>query len=127
MKRLGLVAICLLGCQLRLDAAREDDGPPVPLPPAVINRDPATGRATILAVRLTSPLHFDGRLDDAAYQALPPISDFVQMEPHAGAPATEKTEVWMLFDDERLYVTFRCWESHPERMVVNEMRHDNNR
>ena len=49
------------------------------------------------------------------------------MEPHAGDASTEKTDVWILFDDEYVYVTFRCWESHPERMVVNEMRRDNYR
>jgi hypothetical protein len=58
---------------------------------------------------------------------VPPISDFVQMEPHAGAPATEQTDLWILFDDQRVYVTFRCWESQPGNMVVNEMRRDNSR
>jgi hypothetical protein len=39
------------------------DGPPPPVPPAVITHD-ASGRATIRAVRLTAPLRVDGRLDD---------------------------------------------------------------
>jgi uncharacterized protein DUF5916 len=73
------------------------------------------------------PLRVDGRLDDEVYATVPPISDFVQMEPHAGAPATEKTDLWIVFDDERVYVTFRCWESQPRNMVVNEMRRDNSR
>ena len=30
----------------------------------------------------------------------------------------------MTFDREYVYVSFRCWESHPERMVANEMRRD---
>jgi hypothetical protein len=126
MKPLAFVAIFLIACQLRLDAAHTDDGPPAPLPPAVITSDPATHRATIRAVRLTTPLRLDGRLDDEVYTVVPPISDFVQMEPRAGSPATEKTDLWIFFDDERVYVTFRCWESHPERMVVNEVRRDNN-
>jgi hypothetical protein len=101
------------------------DGPPAPVAPAVIARDAATGRATVRAVRLTEPLRMDGRLDEAIYARVPPIADFVQMEPKAGSPATEKTELWILFDEANVYVTFRCWESHPERMVVTEMRHDN--
>ena len=127
MKPLVFVAIVLVGCQLSLDAARPDDGPPPPLPPAVIARDPATHRATIRAVRLAASFRVDGRLDDEVYTVVPPISDFVQMEPRASSPATERTDLWIFFDDERVYVTFRCWESHPERMVVNEMRRDNNR
>lgn len=111
-------------------AAAPDQAGPFPLPrvaPAVITRDPATHRATIRATRLTAPLRVDGRLDEEVYSVVPPISGFVQMEPHAGAPATERTDVWIFFDDERVYVTFRCWESHPERMIVNEMRRDNSR
>ena len=45
------------------------------------------------AVGLNAPLRIDGRLDEAVYAAFPPISDFIQMEPNAGEPATEKTEV----------------------------------
>ena len=54
------------------------------------------------------------------------MSDFIQKEPREGSAATEKTEVWLFFDDDNVYVSFRCWESQPERMVANEMRRDNN-
>ena len=64
------------------------DGPTAPVAPAVISRDAVTGRATIRAVRLTERPHIDGRLDEAIYGTVPPISDFVQMEPKAGTPAT---------------------------------------
>src|SRR2546430_3982503 len=30
----------------------------------------------------------------------------------------------VLFDDDKLYLACRCWERHPERMVLNEMRRD---
>ena len=99
-------------------------GPPAPVAPEVIARD-AAGRATVRAVRITAPLRLDGKLDEAIYAALPPISDFVQREPVAGAPATEKTEAWVLFDNSNIYVSVRCWDSHMERIVANEMRHDN--
>ena len=41
-----------------------------------------------------------------------------------GEPATEPTDVWVFFDNSMLYLAARCWDSHPERMVVNELRHD---
>src|SRR5438309_2193341 len=56
------------------------DGPPPPVPPQLIARD-AAGHATVRGVRLTAPLRIDGRLDEALYRDVPPISDFVQMEP----------------------------------------------
>ena len=75
------------------------------------------------AVRLETPLQLDGRLDEAFYASVGPVAGFVQNEPFPGEPATERTEVWVSFDD-NLYVSVRAWESEPERMVVNEMRRD---
>ena len=88
-------------------------GPPAPLPPALAARD-AEGRITLRAVRVDTPLNIDGQIDEAAYQDLEPISDFIQMEPAGGQPATEKTEVWLFFDQDNVYVTIRAWESRPE-------------
>jgi len=93
------------------------------VPPAVINRD-AAGRATIRAVRVRTPPRIDGVLDDAAYAEAPHFSGFIQAEPLEGQPATQRTDVWLLYDDEHLYVTARCWEEHPDRIVANEMRRD---
>ena len=76
-------------------------GPPPPVPPAVISRD-ELGRATIRAVRLTSPLRLDGKLNEKVYTTVSSISDFIQQEPMAGAPATQKTECWVLFDENNI-------------------------
>src|SRR5439155_24892135 len=56
-----------------------------------------------------------------------PISDFIQQEPVAGAPATEKTDVWFFFDSDSVYIVGRCWDSHPEREIADEMRRDSSR
>ncbi len=99
------------------------DGPAAPQPPATISRD-AAGRATIRAVRVAG-LDVDGVLDEAVYRDLPPFSDFIQTLPVEGAPASERTEVWVLFDDDNFYLGVRCWDSAPEsRWVANEMRRD---
>ncbi|OFW05424.1 MAG: hypothetical protein A3I61_14485 [Acidobacteria bacterium RIFCSPLOWO2_02_FULL_68_18] len=90
---------------------------------ATISRDPS-GRTTVRAVRVTRPLKIDGVLDEPLYASVPPISDFVQQEPDEGEPATEKTELWLSFDNDNVYVSFRCWESEPDRLVANEMRRD---
>jgi hypothetical protein len=90
---------------------------------SMISRQTA-GPPTLRAVRLAEPLRIDGRLDEALYTTVAPISDFVQMEPEEGAPATERTELWIAFDGDTFYVSFRCWESQPERVVAKEMRRD---
>lgn len=109
---------------LAIDLVATVDGPPPPVPPAVVSRDEA-GRPTVRAVRVTAPIDIDGQLDDDVYSEVRAISDFIQNDPNEGAPASEKTEIWVLFDDENVYVSGRAWESQPDRMMVTEMRRDN--
>ena len=98
--------------------------PPPPVLPATLSRNDA-GQATVRAVRLTGTLALDGILDEAIYRTIDPISDFVQYEPVHGALPTEKTEVWLFFDDTHFYITARCWHSAPEsEWIANEMRRD---
>src|SRR5262245_40058491 len=85
----------------------------------------ANDNVTVRAVRIDSPPKIDGRLDEGIYAQIEPITDFIQQEPREGTPATEKTDAWILFDDEHLYIAARCWDSHPEREVANELRRDN--
>ena len=97
--------------------------PPVPALPLTLSRDDQ-GRATIRAVRVTTPMRTDGALDEGIYAALEPASGFIQMEPRSGEAATERTQVWFTYDAEHVYITFKVWESQPDRMIVNEMRRD---
>jgi hypothetical protein len=105
------------------DLIAQLDGAEAPLLPDTVRRD-ADGQITTRAVRLQTPLQVDGRLDEPIYGAIRPISDFIQNEPVNGTPASERTEVWVAFDDERVYVSVRAHESQPDRMVANEMRRD---
>ena len=107
-----------------VQALRAFEGPPAPEPPSVVSRD-ELGRLTLRAERLAAPLAVDGRLDEAIYATARSVSDFVQQEPVEGLPATEKTEVWIFFDKDNLYVAARCWETHPERRIATELRRDN--
>ena len=109
---------------LAIDLLATIDGPPPPVAPEVIARDDE-GRVTMRAVRVDTPPQIDGRLDEPVYAAVAAMTDFVQTEPSEGAPASEKTEVWLLFDEENLYVMARCWESRPDRTMASEMRRDN--
>jgi hypothetical protein len=100
------------------------DGPPSPVAPAVITRDDKGG-ATLRAVRIDKPLKIDGQLDEEVYQDVPGAGGFIMQEPREGEQATEPTDTWIFFDNENLYIAARCWDDHPERWVVTELRHDN--
>ncbi|MGE3190852.1 MAG: DUF5916 domain-containing protein, partial [Vicinamibacterales bacterium] len=100
------------------------DGPPAPIAPETITRD-AAGRATVRAIHLTEPLRLDGRLDEDVYRTEQPFGGFIQVAPPAGAPSSERTDVWVMNDDTNMYVTCRCWDdAPPERWVANELRRD---
>ena len=79
---------------------------------------------TVRAVRLTTPLRIDGQLDEEVYASVPAMTDFIQNDPREGAPATEKTDVWIFFDRQNVYVVAKCWETDPTQIVANEMRRD---
>ena len=134
LRLLALSALCVLVAIPVWAAYDVDDddetggvviyGPPAPVAPAVVARDEAGG-VTVRATRISEAIVIDGKLDDEVYARVGPMSGFIQQEPNEGAPATEKTESWVFFDDNNVYITARCWDSHPERMIINEMRRDN--
>src|SRR5262245_29540853 len=105
------VVIALLAAAVRSEGGQAADVP-APVAPATINRD-AAGHATLRATRLAQPLHVDGKLEEAVYTEVQPASGFIQQEPKEGVPASEKTEVWVFYDDSNVYVVGRCWESRP--------------
>ena len=99
------------------------DGPPPPVAPDVITRE--GGQATMRAIRLLAGIEVDGRLDEPVYEAVAPVSGFIQQLPDEGAPATERTDAWVMFDDENFYVAGRCWDSAPpSEWEATEMRRD---
>ncbi len=100
------------------------DGSPAPDWPESSTRD-ELGRITVRAIRLDGPLQLDGQLNESVYDDYAPFGDFVQVAPTAGAPSSERTDVWVMFDDTHVYVTCRCWDAaSPETWVANELRRD---
>jgi hypothetical protein len=99
-----------------------DDGRPVPVSPAVIARN--EHGVTVRATRVTGPMTIDGRLDEAIYAQVPPITEFVQQEPRYGTATTESTAAWVFFDDANFYVACRCLMADMGQVVANDMRRD---
>ena len=58
----------------------------------------------VVPSRVGVPPEIDGRLDDDAWRDAVKITEFVQMNPLEGAPATEETEVYLAYDSTNLYV-----------------------
>ncbi len=66
----------------------------------------------VQTARILSNISLDGVLDDAAWLAAPAATNFIQTEPREGQPATERTEVRIVYDDDALYVGARMHDSN---------------
>ena len=79
---------------------------------------------TVIATRLDAPIRVDGRLDEAVWGRLPAIDDFTQGRPKPGAAPTERTQVYLAYDDEALYIGARLWRVKPENIARGMSRRD---
>ena len=75
-----------------------------------------SNRPVARAARVELGPALTGRLDDSLWLAAPVISDFLQHEPFEGQPATERTEVRILYDSQRVYLGVIFVELYWERV-----------
>ena len=82
---------------------------------------------SVAATRVEVAPVLDGVLNEPVWQVAPPATDFVQQEPNEGAPASEHTEVRILYDGENLYIGVLAFDSDPDAVIATEMRRDSDR
>src|SRR5688572_30034280 len=91
-----------------------------------ITRD-AQGHPTVRAHRVGEDIVVDGRLGEPFYETASPFDDLIQAVPVSQGEPSERTQVWIGFDDVNLYVAARVWDSAGEAgWIANEMRRDSN-
>ncbi len=79
--------------------------------------------AIAVAVRARpDPPRLDGKLDDPAWADAPAMGGFTQRDPNEGKPATERTEVKVLYTDAAIYVGIRAYDSKPELITAQLTR-----
>jgi hypothetical protein len=80
--------------------------------------------ASLRARRATTPPAIDGRLDEAVWRTADVGDTFRQYEPEEGQPATERTELRILYDNTSLYVAVRLFDREPDKIVTRLSRRD---
>jgi hypothetical protein len=87
---------------------------------------PALERRTMTAVRLAEHerIYLNGTLDEEVWKRADPAADFIQIDPANGRPATERTEVRIVFGREALYMGVICFDSEPDRWLGYQRRRD---
>jgi Carbohydrate family 9 binding domain-like/Domain of unknown function (DUF5916) len=78
---------------------------------------------SVRIVRAPEPPVIDGRLDEAVWRQALMIDDFHQVRPVDGAPPTERTEVYLMYDTDYLYIGANMFDSEPDQIAANVMTH----
>lgn len=120
------------------DAAAAQSPAPVGAPArliltgAPVRAGPSTGpappleRPSVTAVRIDTseaPI-IDADLSDASWSKATVLDDFRQVLPDTGAPATERTVVRIMFDENNLYFGVYAYDSRPDLIILRPMEHD---
>ncbi len=79
---------------------------------------------SVSATAIQHPITVDGKLDEPEWSNAAIATGFVQSEPHTGSPATENTEVKVLYDADKLYIGAYMHDTDPTKLVVNDLRKD---
>ena len=90
---------------------------PIPAPP------PAP--PPVRAIRATESIVVDGILGEAIWQSAASVTGLLQEDPQQGKPETQRTETWIAYDDDAIYVAARLWDSQPDSIVARLARRDN--
>jgi len=77
----------------------------------------------VQAVRTEEPIAIDAALSEKAWQTQP-HNGFTQNDPKDGDPASEKTDIWVAYDDKALYVAAYCHDSDPKGIKALMGRRD---
>ncbi len=81
--------------------------------------------AEVKAVKLTQPIVVDGKLTESFWNMPPAVSEFKQKDPNQGGVPSEKTEVWVAYDNDALYVAARMHDASPDSIMAFLDRRDN--
>ena len=103
---LMLLWMCMLSVSIGVDAQTERELP------------------RMSAHRISEEIKIDGVLDEPVWQSVQPIRQLYQITPDQGDPATEQSEVRILYDDKKLYFGFVFFDSEMDKIVANDMRRD---
>jgi len=73
------------------------------------------------AARRATAIVLDGKLDDDAWKNATPVTDFTQIDPDVGKPASQRTEMRFMFDDEALYIGAKMYDTEGRKGVITSL------
>jgi len=88
-------------------------------------RPPSSDTPPVVRVgRRTVDIVVDGRLSPGEWIGPPVVDSLTQSNPTEGAPASERSELWMTFDDDAIYVAARFHDRAADSVMAYLVRRD---
>ena len=88
-----------------------------------VHAQPVPTRVVHASRAIEAPV-IDGHLDDDAWQTAEPVSGFWQRDPVEGEPASEETDVRVVYDTDALYIGARLHDRNASAIVRQLSRRD---
>jgi hypothetical protein len=77
-----------------------------------------------LAIKIKEHVKIDGLLNELAWEKAPEAVEFIQFEPERGKPASVKTTVKILYNENFIYFGFFCFDPQPEKIAARITKRD---
>ena len=121
MSRLTCLAALLVSLPAAAQPVASQGDPSRPETPA---QTPVPGFVLAATAVQAGDVQLDGQLDEVAWSGAAVATDFTQLRPNQGEPASEKTEARVLYDGTSVYVGMRMHDTQAEQINTQLGRRD---
>jgi len=77
---------------------------------------------SVRIVRTATPPVIDGVLDEDAWQIAAQLDDWHEIQPTEYAPASERTVVYLTYDEDAIYIAARLYDRDPSQIAARILR-----
>ena len=79
---------------------------------------------TLIAIFCKEQIKLDGQLNEPCWLNAHAIENFTQREQNEGEPATEKTQIAVVYNTHEIYFGIWCFDSEPDKISAQQMARD---
>jgi len=91
--------------------------------PEILSASEPNFAKTVEAVRINEKISIDGILSESAWKR-PGFTQLLQQEPNQGNQPTQRTELWVAYDDAAIYFACKLYDTHPDSILARLVRRD---
>ena len=73
-------------------------------------------------MRTENPPVIDGRIDELVWALADVVEDFHEIDPDEYTEPSQRTQVFVLYDENNLYIAAKLWDAQPDEIVAQILR-----